>query len=321
MSVKVSVCIPVYGVEKYIERCARSLFEQTMRDGIEFVFVNDCTPDKSIEILERVLTEYPHRREQTKIINLPDNGGVGRARRIAIENCTGEYIIHCDPDDWVELDMYEKMYNTAKENDADMVYCDYFENYPSRELTKNFPLHTNCDTFLKDVLSGAIHCSLCNKLFRKEVALSEDINAPEKVCLSEDYLMVSQMLLKCHRIVSCGKAYYHYFRARENSYTDPGAYQIEYFTGACEIVNFLKEKLPDHQRKNLANFQAITLFKAVKHKLLPVKDFQKLWSEDRTRILLSPNLHIIKRLVLLSAYISYSGTTSILQYLQKKKEI
>ena len=54
---EVSVCIPVYGVEKYIEKCARSLFEQTMKEGIEFIFVNDCTPDKSIEILEQVLSE------------------------------------------------------------------------------------------------------------------------------------------------------------------------------------------------------------------------------------------------------------------------
>jgi glycosyltransferase involved in cell wall biosynthesis len=120
MNVKVSVCIPVYGVEKYIERCARSLFEQTMRNGVEFVFVNDCTPDKSIEILEHVLAKYPHRKEQTKIINLPENGGVGRARRIAIENCTGEYIIHCDPDDWIEPDMYEKMYCAAMKTGADV---------------------------------------------------------------------------------------------------------------------------------------------------------------------------------------------------------
>ena len=75
MDIKVSICIPVYGVEKYIEKCARALFEQTMRDGLEFVFVNDCTPDKSIEILEQVLSEYPHRKAQTKIINLPDRNG------------------------------------------------------------------------------------------------------------------------------------------------------------------------------------------------------------------------------------------------------
>ena len=319
MVIKVSVCIPVYGVEQYIERCARSLFEQTMRDGIEFIFVNDCTPDKSIEILEQILSEYPHRKEQTKIIHHEHNKGLVGARITGLAHAEGEYIIHCDSDDWVEHDMYEKMYNAAKKNNADIVYCSFFENFASAKMRiKKLPNHTDCDTFLKDVLSGLIHCSLCNKLFRKEIALDEDIKAPEKICLSEDYLRVSQMLLKCHRIVSLPEAYYHYFRARENSYTDPGAYKIEYFNGACEIVDFLKQKLPENQQKNLANFQAITLFKAVKHKLLTAADFQKLWREDRSRILFSPNLHILKRIILLFAYISYTGTTDILKLLQRK---
>ncbi|MBO5667722.1 MAG: glycosyltransferase family 2 protein, partial [Lentisphaeria bacterium] len=91
MDIKVSVCIPVYGVEKYIERCARSLFEQTMRDGIEFIFVNDCTPDKSIEILEQILSEYPHRQEQTKIIHHKQNGGLVAARNTGLAHASGEY--------------------------------------------------------------------------------------------------------------------------------------------------------------------------------------------------------------------------------------
>lgn len=62
--VKISVCIPVYGVEEYIGRCSRSLFEQTLQDGIEFIFVNDCTKDKSIEILTQVLDEYPNRKNK-----------------------------------------------------------------------------------------------------------------------------------------------------------------------------------------------------------------------------------------------------------------
>ena len=90
MSVKVSVCIPVYGVEKYIERCARSLFEQTMQEGIEFIFVNDCTPDKNIEILERVLAEYPHRKEQTKIIHHENNKGLVSARNTGLTYAVGE---------------------------------------------------------------------------------------------------------------------------------------------------------------------------------------------------------------------------------------
>lgn len=318
MNVKVSVCIPVYGVEKYIEKCARSLFEQTMREGIEFIFVNDCTKDRSIEILEQVLAEYPNRKALTKIINLPDNGGVGRARRIAIENCTGEYIIHCDPDDWVELDMYEKMYLAAKENDADMVYCGYFENISSgKQKTITIPQYKFCDTILKNVLSGKIHCSLCNKLFKQNIALADDLYVPDHICLSEDFLRVSQMLLKCKKVARYSESFYHYFRERENSYTFPAAYKIEYFNGTCQVVDFLKGILPLHQQRNLANFQALSMFKAIKHKLLTTEDFKNLWPADRRRILFAPNLHIIKRLVILSAFVSYPLTSEIITQIQK----
>ena len=105
--IKISVCIPVYGVEKYIERCIRSLWEQTMQDGIEFIFVNDCTKDKSIEIIEQVLEEYPHRKKQTTIIHHPKNSGLVAARNTALAHAKGQYIIHCDSDDWCDLDLYE----------------------------------------------------------------------------------------------------------------------------------------------------------------------------------------------------------------------
>ena len=82
---KISVVIPVYGVEKYIEQCARSLFEQTMQEGIEYVFVDDCSPDRSIEILEEVFKEYPHRDPQVKIIRHPKNPGPDGEKSIWID--------------------------------------------------------------------------------------------------------------------------------------------------------------------------------------------------------------------------------------------
>lgn len=81
---KVSVIIPVYGVEKYIERCARSLFEQTL-DDIEFIFVNDCTLDNSINVLETTLEEYPKRKSQVQIINFEQNQGAAKAREIGMK--------------------------------------------------------------------------------------------------------------------------------------------------------------------------------------------------------------------------------------------
>ena len=112
---KVSVIIAVYGAEKYIERCARSLFEQTLND-IEYIFVDDCSPDKSIEILISVLDDYPHRKKQVRIIRNHSNLGVGGTRTVGMKAATGDYLIHCDPDEGVEHNMYELLYNKAIED-------------------------------------------------------------------------------------------------------------------------------------------------------------------------------------------------------------
>ena len=124
---KVSVIIPVYGVEKYIERCARSLLEQTL-DDIEYLFIDDCTPDKSIYILNRVLEEYPNRKNQVIIHHMEQNSGQAAVREWGAKNATGDFIIHCDSDDWLEPSAYETLYNEAIKNEADLVWCDYYRS-------------------------------------------------------------------------------------------------------------------------------------------------------------------------------------------------
>ena len=122
---KVSVIIPVYGVEPYIERCVRSLFEQTL-DDIEYLFIDDCTPDHSIEILRHVLEEYPQRKPQVTIHRMERNSGQAKVREWGIKNATGEYVIHCDSDDWVDSTMYEILYNEACNSMSDLVICNYY---------------------------------------------------------------------------------------------------------------------------------------------------------------------------------------------------
>lgn len=122
---KVSVIVPIFGVEKYIERCARSLFEQTLED-MEFIFVNDCTKDNSIDILLKVIDEYPNRKIQVHILNHEFNKGLPVARQTGIKAAKGEYIAHCDSDDWVSTNAYQLMYDTAVRENADMTICDFF---------------------------------------------------------------------------------------------------------------------------------------------------------------------------------------------------
>ena len=123
--VKVSVIVPVYNVAKWIERCARSLFEQTLED-MEFIFVDDASPDESISILKRVMLDYPRRACQVNIVTHEANLGSSYARNTGMTVAKGEYIAYCDSDDWVSNDMYASLYEEAKRSDADICYCDIY---------------------------------------------------------------------------------------------------------------------------------------------------------------------------------------------------
>lgn len=162
MNAKVSVVVPIYKTEKYIERCARSLFEQTLED-MEYIFVNDCTPDSAMQILSSVLDDYTKRKGQVVVIDQPHNMGAAKAREVGIKAATGQYIIHCDSDDWVDVDMYRMMYEKAKENNLDMLICDWYEtNGRNHErITQN--INSRCD-LLSGLIKRSISGSLCNKL-------------------------------------------------------------------------------------------------------------------------------------------------------------
>lgn len=206
---KVSVIVPVYGVEKYIERCARSLFEQTL-DDIEYLFIDDCTPDRSIEILKSVLEEYPNRKSQVIIHRMEQNSGQAAVRKWGMLNATGDYVIHCDSDDWVDATMYEKLYNKAEENDSDVVICDYEEtNDREYHRTIKGAHSTNRATFIESCLFQHSSWSLCNKLFRRTDSFDK-INFPSGA-LGEDMVMSVQLLLKTKRLDYVQEALYHYF--------------------------------------------------------------------------------------------------------------
>ena len=129
---KVSVIIPIYNVSRFIERCACSLMQQTLNE-VEYIFVNDATPDNSMELLRGVIARYPARAAQVKIVEHEHNKGLPAARNTGLAAATGEYIFHCDSDDFVEPEMLEHLYNAAKEKDADIVWCDWFLTFARNE--------------------------------------------------------------------------------------------------------------------------------------------------------------------------------------------
>lgn len=242
---KVSVIVPVYGVEKYIERCARSLFEQTL-DDIEYVFVDDCTPDSSIEILEKVLEEYPSRKPQVKIVRLEKNGGLPQARKAGIQVATGDYIIHCDSDDWVDVTMYEKMYTKAIETDADMVWCDFYISDGCNNVCSTLNKFSyNKDSLIKFIISGKTHSSLVIKLVKNSL-YSNKIQYPQKN-MREDLALMVQLMYYAKKIEKISEPLYYYYSNQSSMSKDVDYESVvkryEDSLSNYEIIkNFLSEK-------------------------------------------------------------------------------
>ena len=205
---KVSVVIPVYNAESYIERCCRSLFEQTI-DSIEYIFVDDCSPDHSINIVKSLLAEYPHREAQTRFIYHSQNAKVARTRQDGVDAATGEYLIHCDSDDWTDREMYEVMYNAAKEHDADIVGCNIMVEHGEWSRVAQFAYaeetkHNFC--FDVDPIYGALY----NKLVRRSIITQNNIRFYDGINMGEDYGVMFRCRFFSQKTVILPNAFYHY---------------------------------------------------------------------------------------------------------------
>ena len=160
----ISIFTPIYGVEKYIQQCARSLFEQSYA-SIEYIFVDDCTPDKSIGILQSLLKEYPERAQQVRIIHHDRNRGVGAARQTALMAATGDYLLFADSDDMLPEDAVEKLTTIAESTHADLVDGGYREWCDEKAGRLQNPLHVSdatqrnmpvCQNIITNRLRGRI---------------------------------------------------------------------------------------------------------------------------------------------------------------------
>jgi len=267
---KISVIIAVYGAEKYIEKCARSLFEQTL-DDIEYIFVDDCTPDKSIEILSTIIEDYPHRKKQVKIIHNKTNLKQGGTRSVGMKAATGDYLIHCDPDDWVETNMYELLYNKAIEDKADIVVCDFYHEFPNGRKVEHYtPIPNPIDCINKSA-ETKYWWSLWNRLFHKKFTSTYKIYPPNDFYYLEDKFQCVKSYIKASKISYIDIPLYHYLRTNETSMCNTVNDAIDLYGQ----INCLNKLLPVFKNENVYN------------QLLPFINLHKINFRDRI-LLYSP---------------------------------
>ncbi len=199
----ISIIVPVYKAEKYLHRCVDSIFAQTFTDW-ELLLIDDGSPDKSGIICD----EYAKRDNRIRVFH-KENGGVSSARQKGQDEAQGEYTIHVDPDDWVEPTMLEELYNKAKEDNCDMVICDYYQNKDNSQIyVKQKPTCLDPITVLSELFQQ-LHGSCWNKLVRRACYIGR-ANFPKGINCCEDLIWCVQVLPLCSKISYIGKAYYHY---------------------------------------------------------------------------------------------------------------
>ena len=205
MEPKVSVIVPVYKAENYLHRCVDSLLAQTFHD-YEILLVDDGSPDMSGEICD----EYAKKDSRVRVFH-KENGGVSSARQCGMDNARGEYTIHADPDDWVEPEMLEELYKKAKEEDADMVICDYYINYRRKQIYKQQkPKSLNHDAVMRQLLLQQLHGACWNKLVRRKLIEDFGILFPLDMTIWEDLYVNCCFLMHEVKVYYLGKAFYHY---------------------------------------------------------------------------------------------------------------
>lgn len=199
---KVSVIVPVYNVAPYLARCLDSLLSQTLSD-LEIIVVNDGSTDESAAILADYVQRYGNRIRAF----LKENGGQGSARNLGIRNATGEYIGFVDADDYVASDMFERMYQTAVQSDADMVTCDYY--YITSESKKRVSLYkpsTQTDMFFNPWAAP------WNKLYRRSIIVDNEVFFPE-LRAYEDTAFYANAIPFVNKIANVPEAFvYQYYR-------------------------------------------------------------------------------------------------------------
>ena len=274
-SIKVSILVPFYKVEKYVGRCVESLFTQTYQN-IEYVFVNDCTPDKSMEVINGYIAKFGV-EEKCKMIIHEKNQGISASRNDCLDNMTGDYFLFIDSDDYIDKDMVELLVNAAVKENADISGCGYIEEYTDHSVEHPQKYTNNHDEMMRAItlltIKGVmwkllVHSSIVTE-HKDEVRFIPDRN------MVDDYLFCCQIFYYAQRFAGVDKCMYHWIQYNPNNYTHTTIFAVESQAAAI--------------RKTEEFYRKKGVIEVVKDELLKRKFISKL------PLLLDANCYDVKR--------------------------
>lgn len=310
----ISIITPVYKAESYLKRFFESVLNQTFTD-FELILIDDASPDKSGQICD----SYQLLDTRIKTLHNQINKGVSASRQIGFNHVQGKYMIHLDPDDWIEIDMLEKIYNEASLSNSDLVITDFFIHKEDITIKKQKPSQLDAKHILHDLFYH-LHGSLCNKLIKVDICKQLKISFPNQINYGEDLLFLIQLLKKKPdlKISYIPKAFYHYdLRTNNNSLTKN--YTLKTLEQRKHFVSILEQILNNEDEKKLINrVKEEIKIEAFQHKLLKKKQFLMLYPEIDKRLFTRENLSTIDKILIKAACSNLYEISSFLYHLKKK---
>lgn len=220
--VTISLVVPVYGVEKYIAEFARSVFSQSYQH-VQYIFVNDGTKDKSIEVLNDVIdNEYPHIKDNIVIVS-KENAGLPAARKTGLEYVTGDYVYHVDPDDWISPGSFQAIADIAAKTDADVIYFNYVKEYENRSSVKKereYAIDQKSE-YVRNMYNHKSYGTLCNKCIRTSLYRQYTLYHPA-YSYAEDCFLTVQLIGRASSLAYLDMDIYHYRKNNPTSITRQG---------------------------------------------------------------------------------------------------
>lgn len=284
---RVSVIVPVYGVEKYIERCARSLFEQTL-DNIEYIFVDDCTKDNSIGVLNSVIEEYQlclaEGKKLVRIVKMPVNSGQAAVRGHGIRLASGDYIIHCDSDDWVDTNLYEEMYNEAVRSKADVVVCPIRDEYKDYGVTRpHNDLPSSCKEVTENWWKKSVGMFCWNKLVKRRIFTDNELVPFDGVNMWEDNGLMLRVFYYANGLSQIDGPVYHYNQINMSAMSSGyGRKSIDQMMKCATLLGEFFDSKPDGEkyRKTVLTLKYLSKLNLVTTRYDWLKEFQQEFPES-----------------------------------------
>jgi len=232
----ISICIPIYKVASFIDRCACSIFEQSYQDW-EAIFVDDCSPDDSVLRLEQVLLEYPNCKDKVRIIHHSKNRGLAAARNTGVAAAKGEFIMHVDSDDWLETTALETLVKKQLDTGADIVSGNAIAEYEDHEDYLSEPEYSNKEEMMRQMIEMNINHVLWRRIIRKSLYTENDIAAVEGLDIGEDHYTLPRLIYYAHRCDYVNSVVYHYNCVNDNSYMQTNTYEKQLVRYNSDLVS------------------------------------------------------------------------------------